>query len=149
MKKEFCPHCTQPVMQHRQSFNVSMANMLLKVALRFREGQPFHLQKDLELTKNQYNNFQKLKYWDLIEKHYENGKRVWGCWHLTKEVREFFKGRPLRKTVTTFNNKVVEVSEETIELCEAVGHYDIPEIWAQNATPAITNQDEFNFNRKG
>lgn len=133
-EKKLCPHCSQPIMEHKHTFSNAIAELFLAVAMSYGEEQPFHLQRDISLTKNQYNNFQKLKYWGVIEKHFEDGARRGGYWHLTEKARDVLNGEPVPKWVKTFNNRVVEKSEQEIFLTQAVGSYDIPETWAKRST---------------
>ena len=135
-------------MKHKHSFTVPLANILFTIAWQFKAGEPFHLQKDFDFTNNQYNNFQKLKYWGFAIKYFENGKRKGGYWYLTSTVEMFFNGDKIPKWVKTFNNMVLEVSEEMITLHDVVGEYEVPEIWAARAEPVNTNQNEFNFNQR-
>lgn len=130
-EKEYCNHCGQPIMKHRHRFSQALADLLLSTARRFSINEPFHLQKDLNLTSNQYCNFQKLQYFDLIAKHYSDGKRLGGYWHLTKRAGEVLNGSSVSQNVITFNNEVKEVSEERITLEQAIGYYDLPEQWAE------------------
>jgi len=139
-EKQFCECCGQPVMKHKHRFSKSLANILYLASLKFDIDKPFHLQKDLLLTKNQYNNFQKLRYWKLVDKYYENGIRKGGYWTLTKIVIDVFRGQKIPQNIVTFNNKVVEVSEKHIELKDATGHYDIPEAWTDRARPVFEGQ---------
>jgi len=129
--KEFCSHCGQKILKNKHRFSRSLADLLLLTARKFGVNESFHLQKDLNLTKNQYANYQKLQYFQLIEKHYEMGKRMGGCWHLTKRVGEVLNGSAIPQWVQTFNNKVQEVSEERVTLEQAIGYYDLPKQWAE------------------
>lgn len=74
-----------------------------------------HLQHDLYLSKNEYNNFQKLRYHALVAKYKEHGEHIPGYWVITKRGAEFLNGIiqvPVR--VATFRNKVVAKSEEMV-----------------------------------
>ena len=133
--KELCPTCQRPYMKNKHTFSKSLAQILLKVAHHWREGIGFHLQKDLELTSNQYANFQKLRYWRLVDYHYENHKHKGGYWHLTHNAQYALDGHPIHKTITTFNNKVIDVSQETVILKHVLGFYEIPNTWAKRADP--------------
>lgn len=109
MKKEFCQHCGQSIMQHKQSLSRSLVNILFIVANR---GLPsFHLQKDVNLNHNQYANFQKLKFWGLVERdENESGK-----WKITKDGMAFLFGESmLPRSVWTFNNKVTAASQDEL-----------------------------------
>jgi len=132
-KKEYCKHCGSAIMKHRHTFSKVLANLLLKAANKFKEGIPFHLQNGLNLSKNEYNNFQKLKYWGLIWKCYENGKRKGGYWRLGPGVRELINGGLIAEWVKTYNNQVIESSTEAITLAEATGGYETPEQWANKS----------------
>ena len=139
-EKEYCECCGQPIMKHTHRFSKSLAGILYLAAMKYDIDKPFHLQKDLMLTKNQYNNFQKLRYWKLVDKYYENGIRKGGYWTLTQDVMNVFLGQTIPRNIVTFNNKVVEVSDEFIELKDAIGTYDIPEIWAERSRPVFETQ---------
>lgn len=141
--KHTCPTCGQSVSQHTHRFTKAMAQILLKAASRFTPADRFHLQKDLELTNNQYNNFQKLKYWNLITKAHKDGKRLGGYWALTFDAEQLIiYGRSIPKWVKTFNNQPVEFSEETVSLKDAVGYYDLPEVWASRAQSAFADRGQ-------
>ena len=136
--KEYCPHCHQAIMKNAQIFSKALGEILLTAACKYPANTPFHLQRDLTLTKSQYNNFQKLRYWGLVKKSYDgDGKRLGGFWELTGLAGAFINGKPIRKTKWTFNNEVVSASEEMIYLDEAVGSFDVPEQWAERAEPAL------------
>ena len=134
-KKHYCPHCGQPIMKHTHCFNKSLGSIICQVAKKFPVNKPFHLQKDMMLTKNQYNNFQKLRYWELVEKYYRNGIRQGGYWYLTNKAIDLFKGAKVPRQIITFNNKVMGCSDDNVGLSDAVGYYDIPEVWAARAEP--------------
>ena len=144
--KEFCPHCHQAIMQNTQVFSRALGDILMTAACAFPAERPFHLQHDLTLTKSQYTNFNKLRYWGLVKKSYNaDGARLGGYWELTSLVRYVINGKALPKWKRTFNNKVVEVSDELTTLDQAVGSYEIPEQWAEKARPMpnLTQPDLF------
>jgi len=102
MKKEFCPHCGQSIMKHRQALTKGLVGILLKVAKYNRDT--FHLQKDVSLTKNEYTNFQKLKFWGFVQKTPGHS----GSWMITDAGYHFLSNdTPAPYAVFTFNNKVV------------------------------------------
>ena len=139
-KKEFCPHCHQPVMKNKQMLTRALGDILLTAACKFRAGEPFHLQRDLNLTKSQYNNFQKLRYWGLVKKTFLLGKRAGGFWELTGLTGAFIHGKPLPRVKWTFNNEVVGAGEEMTTLELMVGSFEAPEKWAELAIPVMTTQ---------
>jgi hypothetical protein len=136
------------MMIHQHAFSKSLAGILFEVARQYGPGQPFHLQRDFSAwSHNQYNNFQKLKYWGLVEKHYDFvGKRAGGFWHLTPKVLDLINCQEIPVWIRTFNNKVIEISEEKTTLKGAVGYYDIPEKWARRARPLeVCNKNQLSF----
>ena len=67
------------------------------------------------MTTNRINNFQKLRYFNLVYKGKESG-----YWGLTEFAIPFLKGElNARQYVVTFNNEVTRKSEERINInCE-------------------------------
>lgn len=103
--KETCPYCCQSIMKHKHSLSLAMVNTLKKSL-----PIPFHLQKDLNLTKNEYNNFQKLKYFKLVSRTEKSG-----YWILTDKGKRFLDGSmSVPKWVQTFNNKLVGYSDNRL-----------------------------------
>lgn len=108
-KKEFCPHCGQSIMKHRQALTKGLVGILLKVA-NYHKTE-FHLQKDVSLTKNEYTNFQKLKFWGLVKK----SDKISGAWSITGIGYKFLMNEiDLPYSVYTFNNRVVEQDSEKV-----------------------------------
>ena len=134
MKKEYCACCGQSIMKHNHNFSKALAGILISISQKYGPGEQFHLQKDLQLSKNQYNNVQKLQYWGLLIKYYDSNRiRKGGYWVLTPYAGQILNGNPICKTVTTFNNKIIESSRETTTLYDCIGFYDLPEVWAARA----------------
>jgi len=138
--KEYCPYCGQKYMKNKHTFSKALGQILLKAAHRYKEGQGFHLIKDLELTHNQACNFQKLAYWEVVEKHFEYGIRKGGYWHLTHKAVEIIDGTNFPKSITTFNNKVMEISGERTRLKDVLGYYELPVMWGKKQE-AIEQRD--------
>ena len=133
-KKCFCQSCGQSVMKHKHTLSRSLVIILLKASTR--GSSTFHLQKDLNLTKNEYANFQKLRYWDLVTKDPERQ----GFWSITAMGRQFMAGayRPA-KSVWTFNNRVVgmEGTVSIFDLNLEPVHYKQREDYIDDALPVF------------
>lgn len=113
-EKTFCPTCGQPMDRYKHSISRMLSNILLTVR---NFHVPFHLQKDAKLTKNQYNNFQKLHYWGLVSNDCEES----GYWFITYHGRRFLNGEiSIPKWVQTFNNSVVDESDELIHISKCI-----------------------------
>ena len=77
-------------------------------------GKPSHLQ-DVPLTKNQYNNFQKLQYHRLVS-HVKSG-----YWDLTPQGKLFIHGEPVPKNVTVDNGQITGVSKQKTTINKLLG----------------------------
>jgi len=76
-----------------------------------------HLQRDLELDKNAYNNFQKLRYFGLVAK----VKDMSGYWLITRRGAQFVHGKTrVNKQVRIFDNHIVERSLGTTSILEVM-----------------------------
>lgn len=68
-----------------------------------------HLQDEVNLSKNEYNNFQKLRYHGLVE------SSETGCWSLTPLGKRFINGEiPLPRTVYVKNNQVINTGADLV-----------------------------------
>ncbi len=99
-----CPHCQAKMIEHSHTLNPSLAIALKKLIM---HKKPAAL-SELDLTNNQYTNFQKLKYWGFVKN--ENGK-----WTALDRAIEFFMNSPVPKYVYTYRGEVKRTSEETME----------------------------------
>lgn len=138
-----CPTCGHAIMRHKHRFSNSLAQIFIQLSSKFGERAPFHLQKDFTFTKNQYNNFQKLQYWGLVEKCFIKSQRVGGYWQLTHRADALLRGGDIPHFVVTFQNKVVEESEYKIRLEDSYGAYDLPKVWAERASNRIEQPSLF------
>ena len=101
---ETCGHVTR---LYAHTINKPLVSALAQA---YKFGKDFNLQKDLSLTKNQYNNFQKLQYFGLISKH-----RGTTQWHVTLLGENFILGRvPICNKAFTFGKEIVPVDEVEI-----------------------------------
>lgn len=128
--KEFCPVCGQSIMEHKHTMSKAMANIFKMLPLH----NPFHLQKDLNLTKNQYANFQKLRYWGLVERIIYNDKS--GYWQVTDHGRRFASNElAIPKTMITFNNHVRRAESPMIKISDCDGSWKNRNDYQREMTP--------------
>uniref|UniRef100_A0A6H1ZD22 Uncharacterized protein n=1 Tax=viral metagenome TaxID=1070528 RepID=A0A6H1ZD22_9ZZZZ len=99
---EKCQHCGHEIRAYIHKLNQPLVSALRQLVDRHEElRRSINLQKDLTLTKNQYNNFQKLTYFGLIG-HTTNG------WYPTQHGIDFVYGRQSAwNRVATFRGKTV------------------------------------------
>ena len=102
-----CPTCGHQATAYKHKLSKPLVSALRQLVKFYEEcGGPCNLQKDLDLTKNQYNNFQKLQYFDAVQ-------RIEAGWFPTTRGIAFIKGKtglPLR--VATIESEVLPEDHE-------------------------------------
>lgn len=124
MLKHVCPSCNQNISPRKERLTRGLAHDLVIFAkyIKATGNTQVHLQDDLNLTKNQYNNFQKLKYHSLVRKAQESG-----CWSLTQLGLSFLRGETcLPIWVSVFNNTIQELSNEYVYIHEVLNMSEFP-----------------------
>src|SRR5487761_378645 len=98
---KFCDHCGAKLTGRWEHLSPGLIDTLLKFATKVKEknANMIHLQNDLNLTKNQYNNFQKLRYFGLVAKVKDPTKRKSGYWALTRKAGNFLTGTSIPRSV--------------------------------------------------
>ena len=99
---KICECCGHRITMYRHNLNKQLVDWLIQLALYVQKhGKWANLQKDLELTVNQYNNFQKLQYFDLV-------RRIPSGWMITRKWLAFIKWECwVFKNVATFGKDMV------------------------------------------
>jgi hypothetical protein len=100
-----CPHCGASLKIWRHSLSKGLVDTLIDFikAVKKKGKNSIHLQEDISLTKNQYNNFQKLHYFGLVAKDDKNP----GHWLITRWGGEFLRGeRKIEKFALTFRDEL-------------------------------------------
>lgn len=131
-EKSICPHCSRQMNVHTFALNRSLAGALLKIANRCPPGFGFNFKelRDQEvISSSDYTNMSHLKYLGLIEKMPHAVRH----WKISDKGHALLVGQPIAKSVKVFNNKVIEVSQETMRLSDAIGFYEPPDVWARRA----------------
>lgn len=131
-----CPHCGANMYIHGHRLSKGLINSLIKFKKAVIKNQKnlVHLQDEVSLTKNEYNNFQKLRYHGLVAKCLDSDtkERLSGYWLLTKRGNEFIKDAiSLPHTVYTFRNKIVDKHPEKIKMSDVLKQVDMP-YWDQD-----------------
>ncbi len=101
-----CPCCQGSVQAHRHSLSSGLLAGLKRLGET--EAGEANLE-DLSLTRNQWDNFQKLRYWDLVEPVKVNGKGKTGIWKITSLGRTWLNTNKrqagVHKTAVTFRGE--------------------------------------------
>lgn len=101
--------------ERRESLTKGLATSLLIFARSY-TGKPLKLQ-DVPLTKNQYSNFQKLRYFELVD------NPDTGMWTITDKGWYFLHGGPVSKHVTVDMNQTVGFSDTKVTIDTLTGAY--------------------------
>jgi len=124
-----CPHCEAKMVSYRHVFNKGLASSLFE--LYESGGGPISL-RNLRLTRTQWTNFQKLRYWDLVIK-----TGVDGEWKITEKANEFITmGTALPKWVWTYRGQTDKFDGDTCFFNDVhEPKYDRKEDYVRNSRP--------------
>lgn len=111
-EKKICECCGAKIVEYRHAFSESLAICLYKLY----EANAVVNIKHLGLTRNQWDNFQKLRYWGLVVKATdEKGKRIGGYWSITLSGVAFIEeGTGITKSVWTYRGETVRFEGDTV-----------------------------------
>lgn len=112
-----CANCGASLRINTHRISKGLATTLAKFrdAVIKLDRNKIHLQKEIRLTKNQYANFQKLRYFGLVAKYIDKKTKQHeaGYWLLTRRGNLFCKNKlEISKTVSTFRNKISDRGDE-------------------------------------
>lgn len=121
-----CPCCGEHVAQRKESLSKGLVDTLIRFYFMLHKScaVSLHLQKQADFTKNQYNNFQKLKYFGFVE----NVPSKSGWWMLTQLGIDFISGLTyVPKFVMVFRNRTISKSDDLTNIADfrdkLPGHY--------------------------
>jgi hypothetical protein len=101
-----CEHCDAKMVEYRHVFNKGLAHGLYE--LWASGGGPISL-RSLRLTRVQWTNFQKLRYWGLVSRTRQEGE-----WTITPHGLSFVtQGTPIKKWVWTYRGDTVRFDGDT------------------------------------
>ncbi len=115
-KSEKCPHCGASMKMYWQNLSKGLVSSLIKFGqeIRARNNNDIHLTDDLKLDNFEYTNFNKLKFFGLVEPSDESGR-----WRLTEKGMDFLANRiAVPQKVRTFRNKTKERSTQLITISD-------------------------------
>ena len=145
-EKRYCQHCGASMNEHKHSISKSMVIGLDRLRKR---GGLLNI-KELGLTRNQWDNFQKLRYFGLTEQvPNEEGKTKQGVWRITQEGLDFLDGkRPVPKSAWSYRGKFVRFEGNPIFPTDADPDYKYREQYAEDSKahrPSIKGRSLFDF----
>lgn len=134
--QDFCETCGHSIRKWKHSLTSGLVNTFIKFcyAVKKKGINSVHLQTETDFTKNQYNNFQKLRYFALVAKDRRNP----GQWVITRIGGQFMRGEIGRKKfVVTYQNYIVDRLGPELKISD---YYK-----KTNAVPYETWQKDFTF----
>jgi len=134
--KSECPTCGAKTVKYKHTLNQN----LVKALDRFYESEPPINLKVVGFTRNQWDNFQKLRYWELVTKHYVDGKRIGGVWNITDQGKRFLQGiLAVPRRVVTYRGDRESYEGELVKAKDLWGdfNYRKREDYAADAEPQL------------
>ncbi len=106
-----CTTCGAKIVEYKHSLVPGIVSALRTLYATTKD--PINLNA-LNLTRNQWDNFQKLKYWDLVK---QVGGKKSGIWQITTVGIQFVEERiTLQKSVWTYRGEVRRSSGHTVSI---------------------------------
>ena len=127
-----CPTCGAKTVRYKHGLNSGLIQGLARLC---EAGGEANL-ADLALTRNQWDNFQKLRYWSLVEPVFEDGTRKSGIWSVTPRGLEFLVGEiTVPRHVWTYRGEFVEYDGADVSVEDVVAGYKHRPEYATEAVP--------------
>lgn len=118
MENTKCECCGASLKAYWHTLTPGLVSTLIRMiqAVKTKGVNEIHLQKEVEMTKNQYNNFQKLRFFGLVAKvRNDDSTHKTGYWLITNRGGEFLRGKiSIPRRVKTFRNQVEDHDPETV-----------------------------------
>lgn len=115
--KEICANCGESMKSYWQTVHSGIVGDLIQAIdfVKKNNRNSFHLAKDLNLSKAEYANFQKLRYHALVAK--DKDAKEKGCWLITKRGGQFLRGEiSIHKRVHTYRNRIIGYSDDMVHI---------------------------------
>ena len=134
-----CGVCGAKIVEYHHSLSKLLVNSLVKFWQEV--GRESVSLKDTRLSFSERTNFQKLRYWGLVEK--GTFTTTIGTWRVTGIGESFLKNWHMTgERVVTFRGKFIRYEGKLIQIKDVTGYeYDHRKDYARIATP-IENKDK-------
>ena len=120
-------------MEYKHGLSKGLCRSLIQIAIAFKDTKAHEI-KDMGLDYNHRCNFQKLRYWRLVEKVGEQTGKG-GLWRITETGKEFIQGKiSLPKFVWTFRGVIARYEGEYITI------FDVTDGWKSRSQYAQESQ---------
>jgi hypothetical protein len=112
-KEQYCDHCGAKIVEYKHNFSHALADALYKIYL----PKKAVFLTDLDLTRYQWTNFQKLRYWGLVEQAKDSiTNKATGAWKITQLGFDFVADPEMSifKNVWTFRGEPTRFDGEKV-----------------------------------
>jgi len=129
-----CPTCGAKTVEYRHNLSKGLAGALIAL---HEAGGKFNV-NELPLTHNQKANFQKLRYWELVEKtDRPDGSHIGGWWEITGHGSDFLLGFSIQKHVWTYRGNPIRTEGEYVTIEDLSAGYKYRPQYAEEAQPRL------------
>lgn len=137
-EKETCPHCGASMVEYKHGLSKGLLIGLLRL---FEKGRPVNL-KFLQLSRNQWDNFQKLRYWGLVEKYRvknpNSDEQKGGVWTITAAGIDFCTGKlAVPRYVWTYRGDAKRFDGVPVKIADVDEGYRKRLDYAREAVPNV------------
>ena len=114
-KGSICECCGAKVVEYKHTLNAGLVSALYELSL---YDKPMAL-TDINITRNQWTNFQKLRYWRLVAKELHADGTGTGNWYVTPHGMDFIANiTPVHKNVWTFRGDAIRNDGELVRFSD-------------------------------
>lgn len=124
------------MVEYKFTLNKGLARCLFK--LNRKSNSDFVEIRTIGLTTSEWTNFQKLRYWNLIEKKIEDDTGKGGYWRISEIGIRFLTGKiQLPKSVIMYRNNKVRNEGELLSFKDITGGYEYRSDYVEQARNQI------------
>lgn len=137
-----CQTCGAAIVEYKHGMNHGLVTGLIRL---YEHRKPVNI-RQLKLTRSAWDNFQKLRYWELVAKYTAPGKdpmKKGGIWTITQLGIDFVTGRAVvPKYVWTFRGERIRYEGSPITIEQADPLYRTRFEYAVSAMPHIDDHGQ-------
>jgi hypothetical protein len=134
--EEYCGHCGAKIVEYKHTLSLHLVTALAKLKAHGGAGK---IRLIPTMTKAEWTNFQKLRYFGLATQVLKDGQKKSGIWSITPEGDAFLNLlTPASAWVRTYRGLVVEMAVRRIYADQAAPGYRQAEDYAADARPHLS-----------
>jgi len=134
--RKICPTCGSKTVEYKHSLNQALVKGLSRLA---ECGGTAKLHA-LNISRVEWVNFQKLRYWDLVVKANGEDKQKGGVWRITEKGYIFLRGQVrIQKGMITYRGTPIRPFGDYVFVHEVLDGYKFKEDYAREALPYEQN----------